>query len=44
MTMFTPAEELPAGAHATASVARQVDAHGFVEMFLERLSSVPRTR
>jgi len=42
MTMFTPAEELPAGAHATASVARQVDAHGFVEMFLERLSSVPR--
>jgi purine nucleosidase len=44
MTMFTPAGRLPADAHATTSVARQVDAHRFIEMFLARLSAVPRVR
>ncbi len=42
MTMFTPAERLPSDALVTTSVARQVDALRFVEMFLDRLSSVPR--
>ena len=44
MTMFTPAERLPPGAHPTTSIARQVDAHRFIEMFLARLSDSPRTR
>ncbi len=44
MTMFTPADPLPPGAHATTLVARQVDAHRFVELFLERLSATPRLR
>ncbi|HLM97688.1 MAG TPA: nucleoside hydrolase [Bryobacteraceae bacterium] len=42
MTIFTPAERLAPDAHATTSVARQVDAHRFIEMFLGRLSSAPR--
>jgi inosine-uridine nucleoside N-ribohydrolase len=42
MTMFTPAERLPADAHPTTSVARHVDAPRFIETFLARLSSVPR--
>jgi purine nucleosidase len=44
MTMFTPAERLPPDVHPTTSIARQVDAHRFVELFLARLSSVPRAR
>lgn len=42
MTLFTPAEQLPPGAHATTLVARQVDAPRFIEMFLSRLSAAPR--
>jgi len=42
MTMFTPAERLAPSDHATTSIARQVDAPRFVEMFLTRLSAAPR--
>ena len=44
MTMFTPADRLPPDAHSTTLVARQVDARGFVELFLARLSAPPRAK
>jgi len=44
MTIFTPAERLPLDAHATTSVARQVDARRFIETFLSRVSSPPRSK
>jgi purine nucleosidase len=44
MTLFTPAERLPPGAHATTLVSRQVDAPRFIQMLLARLSSVPRSK
>jgi len=44
MTMFAPAGQLPPGVRATTLVASQVDAPRFVEMFLTRLSAVPRSK
>ncbi len=44
MTLFTPAERLPAGAHASTLIARQVDAPRFIQMFLARSSSLPRSK
>lgn len=44
MTLFTPAERLPPSAHATTLVARKVDTPRFIQMFLSRLSSEPRSR
>ena len=44
VTMFSPAAELPPDVRATTLVASQVDAPRFVEMFLTRLSAVPRSR
>ena len=44
ITLFTPADHLSPDAHATTLVSRQVDAHQFVELFLERLSATPRVK
>ncbi len=44
MTLFTPAERLPPDTHATTLVARQVDAPRFIQTFLARSSSVPRSK
>jgi purine nucleosidase len=44
MTMFTPADRLPPDAHPTTLVSRQVDARGFVDLFLARLAAPPRAK
>ncbi|HZT30449.1 MAG TPA: nucleoside hydrolase [Bryobacteraceae bacterium] len=44
MTLFQPADRLPAGVTATTEVARQVDGRKFLDLFVTRLSSPPRGR
>jgi len=42
MTMFTAADQLAPGVHATTSIARQVDVRRFLDLFLARLAASPR--
>jgi purine nucleosidase len=44
ITLFTPADRLPPDAHPTTLVSRQVDARGFVDLFLARLAAPPRAK
>jgi purine nucleosidase/pyrimidine-specific ribonucleoside hydrolase len=44
ITLFTPADRLPAGTVATTRVAREVDVPAFVNLFLARLAAPPRQR
>jgi len=42
MTMFKPADQLPAGVKATTSIANNVNVRGFLDLFLDRLTAAPR--
>jgi purine nucleosidase len=42
MTLFTPADKLPAGQTPATQVALKVDSQKFVSLFLDRLASPPR--
>ena len=44
ITLFTPADRLPAGTVATTQVAREVDVPAFLNLFLKRLAAPPRQR
>src|SRR5579871_1599413 len=42
MTMFKPADQLPAGTKATTQIAHDVNVRGFLDLFLDRLTAAPR--
>jgi len=42
MTMFKPADQLPAGTHPTTLIAHDVNVRGFLDLFLDRLTAPPR--
>ncbi len=42
MTLFTPADRLPAGMPVSTLVARQVNVRRFLDLFVERLAAAPR--
>lgn len=44
MTLFTPADQLPAGEPRATQVARDVNVRAFLDLFLERLAAPPRSR
>ena len=44
MTLFTPADRLPAAAQPSTLVAKQVNVRRFLDLFVERLSAAPRRK